>query len=570
MLGAMLSAAAGWHNPGVSNQLNDGSELLSAQQLTAHARRAVMWPTPAKLSAYSSWRRGDGVLINFHPRKTGGSTVCGLATENGAFPPEAAPEWSWLFPGLAGASASQRERMGHFDLPLISGCNCQVQLCWRQLLARHHAATSQRALCERGAALLEAHGMDKGAAHRIACSLNMLRGWLTLPAADWAEWARVTRNRYMNWEVVGINWILYPRHHAAMDAGAAPMVLTLRQPIERIYSEFRMYADWKRKCFKSHGLTFGAWVEGLVAKTLSQQKERWCNMSWVHDDTLRMGPLGADNLLTRALAARLNSSWLHPPAALQTLRRFSLVLDIPALPHLSNVALAAFTGWRGISINASARNRRPASSVYERHPKEALLLERLNVHDMALYAEAHKSLVEHATRLLAPAPPPAPPAPPPPPASAAASEPPPRRALRAAAATAQHATIDALCKSMADDARRGAMRDSRDESPPKLCYEFSTESECLAHFVGPRGSRWDARPCVWRPWESVWPSDPELLASRGTENQCQVLPQGSCAGVEVYAVAAAVKARSARGGRAGRAAGNSRQINAWGSGKKKP
>ena len=55
--------------------------------------------------------------------------------------------------------------------------------------------------------------------------------------------------------------------------------------------------------------------------------------------------------------------------------------------------------------------------------------------------------------------------------------------------------------------------------------------------MGPRGTRWDARPCVWRPWESVWPDDEELKASRGTENLCQVLPQGSCAGVEVLAVA---------------------------------
>ena len=239
------TSTLGWHNPGVSKH-GGGSSELSGQQLTAQARRAIMWPSPAKLAAYSSWRRGDGVLINFHPRKTGGSTVCGLATENGAFPPETRPEWAWLFPGLAGAGAAQRERMGHFDLPLISGCNCQVQLCWRQLLARHHGATSQRALCEVGAALLVAHGMEVGSARRIACSLSMLRGWLTLPATDWAEWARVTHNRYMNWEVVGINWILYPRHHAAMDAGAAPMVLTLRQPVERIYSEFRMYADWKR------------------------------------------------------------------------------------------------------------------------------------------------------------------------------------------------------------------------------------------------------------------------------------------------------------------------------------
>ena len=60
--------------------------------------------------------------------------------------------------------------------------------------------------------------------------------------------------------MVGINWVLYPRGLAAVSAGSAPLILTVREPVERIYSEFRMYADWKRACFRAHGLTFGAWV----------------------------------------------------------------------------------------------------------------------------------------------------------------------------------------------------------------------------------------------------------------------------------------------------------------------
>ena len=139
------------------------------------------------------------MLINFHPRKTGGSTVCGVAAENGAYPSERQPEYAWLFPGLDGGAAANRERFGHMDLPLISGCNCQVQLCWRQILSRYHAAHSTRALCEQGTRLLQAHGVGEAAARRIACSLNMLRGWLTLPATDWSEWARATRVTFLNW-----------------------------------------------------------------------------------------------------------------------------------------------------------------------------------------------------------------------------------------------------------------------------------------------------------------------------------------------------------------------------------
>ena len=465
------------------------------------------------------------MLINFHPRKTGGSTVCGVAVENGAYPPEQSPEWAWLFPGLSGAAGVRRERMGHMDVPLISGCNCQVQLCWRQILSRYHSARSTRSLCEQGVRLLQDHGMEALAARRIACSLNMLRGWLTLPKEDWTQWARATHVTFINWEVIGINWVLYPRGLAALAAGAAPVILTIRQPLERIYSEFRMYADWKRSCFRSHGLTFGAWVASLLDKRLSAEKQRWCNLSWVTDDTLRMGPLGADNLLTRAMAARLNSSWVSLPAARAALRRFALVIDVPGEPYLSNVALEALTGWRGLSLNASARNRRPASSVYARHPREAARLEEYNQLDMQLYAEARSALVAHATALLAPAPPPSPPLAATPPAAL-----PPPRSL-------QHLRIDALCARMAQDARSGAASDARNAHPPKMCYELIERASCERHFMGPRGSRWDARPCVWRPWEAVWPEDDELRASRGTDNQCQVLPQGSCAGVDVHSVA---------------------------------
>ena len=88
--------------------------------------------------------------------------------------------------------------------------------------------------------------------------------------------------------------------------------------------------------------------------------------------------------------------------------------------------------------------------------------------------------------------------------------------------------------------RRGAMIDARTAKPAaKMCYDFVEQQACTSHFMGPRGTRWDARPCVWRPWETVWPEDEELKASRGQENVCQVLPQGSCAGVEVYSVAKA-------------------------------
>ena len=71
---------------------------------------------------------GEGLLLNFHPRKTGGSTVCELAIEHGMYPPEADPKNAWLYPGLAGAQKKDRWRFGHMDLPLLSGCNCQVQL----------------------------------------------------------------------------------------------------------------------------------------------------------------------------------------------------------------------------------------------------------------------------------------------------------------------------------------------------------------------------------------------------------------------------------------------------------
>ena len=82
----LLRATATWHNPGVSSSKKASSAPSSEAALLAQGAHVVMWPTANKLRGYAAWRRGKTVLVNFHPRKTSGSTICEVAIENGAFP----------------------------------------------------------------------------------------------------------------------------------------------------------------------------------------------------------------------------------------------------------------------------------------------------------------------------------------------------------------------------------------------------------------------------------------------------------------------------------------------------
>ena len=137
---------------------------------------------------------------------------------------------------------------------------------------------------------------------------------------------------------------------------------------------------------------------------------------------------------------------------------------------------------------------------------------------------AHHAALAAPRRDASPPPPPPPPPPPDPKVEA-------RRRI--------DARMDKLCAAMAAGVRAGTRVDARTLSPPKLCFEFSEkgQAECERHFVGPRAANWDARPCVWDPWLILWPEDAELVAARGKENRCQVLPQGSCGGGDAAAAA---------------------------------